>query len=127
METEDIRQRFESYDARLLAHDKRLGDLEHKAGVLENASKDSYKRIDSIEGQLAAITSKVDKLSDDVGKMSKRIKKNGARDQRTQYATLACLGLTVALFVYVVFADKASAKEILKTAADVSAIAGRLL
>ena len=72
---DDISQRFESCDARLLEHDKQLHELSQKVGVLENASKDS----------------------------------------------------TVALFVYVVVADKASAKEILKTAADVSALASHLL
>lgn len=59
--------------------------------------------------------------------MSKRIRSNGERDRRTQLIVIACLGLTVALFVYVVVADKASAKEILKTAADVSALASHLL
>ena len=124
---DDISQRFESCDARLLEHDKQLHELSQKVGVLENASKDSYKRISSIEGQLVAITSKVDQLSADVGKMSKRIRSNGERDRRTQLIVIACLGLTVALFVYVVVADKASSKEILKTAADVSALASHLL
>lgn len=46
---DDISQRFESCDARLLEHDKQLHDLSQKVGVLENASKDSYKRISSVE------------------------------------------------------------------------------
>ena len=90
---DDISQRFESCDARLLEHDKQLHELSQKVGVLENASKDSYKRISSIEGQLVAITSKVDQLSADVGKMSKRIRSNGERDRRTQLIVIACLGL----------------------------------
>lgn len=127
MEAEDLRQKFSTLDARLLEHDKAIKELNSRMGVLENASKDSFVRIGKTEQQLSELTAKVDRLSGNVDKMSRRIQANGRRDQRTQYIVAACLGLTVALFVYVVLADKASAREILKTAADVSAIAGHLL